>query len=202
MFNRTKDTSSDGAASAPQPSPAKRSAMKSKAPSIISADMVLQGSLNSEGEVQLDGSVEGDIRADSLTIGEDASVEGHVVAETVIVRGKVKGSIRARQVQLAATARIEGDIVHSALSMESGAFFDGNCRNSSDPVADAGKPAANKAPAASAAPAASPSSSTNTSSSSPSSMGSSSGSNPSAPPKSGGSSSNPSLDLPKSKSSS
>ena len=168
--------------------------MKSKAPSIISADMVLQGSLNSEGEVQLDGSVEGDIRADSLTIGEDASVEGNVVAETVIVRGKVKGSIRARQVQLAATARMEGDIVHSALSMESGAFFDGNCRNSSDPVADAGQPAANKAPAASPAPAANASTSSSASSSSASSPSSST---PSAPPKS----SNPSLDLPKSKSS-
>ncbi|GJL98117.1 MAG: hypothetical protein DHS20C06_19340 [Hyphobacterium sp.] len=171
--------------------------MKSKAPSIISADMVLQGSLNSEGEVQLDGSVEGDIRADSLTIGEDASVEGHVVAETVIVRGKVKGSIRARQVQLAATARIEGDIVHSALSMESGAFFDGHCRNSSDPVADAGQPAANRAAATSPAPAANASTSTSTAS-----VSSSSSSAPSAPPKSGASSSNPSLDLPKAKSSS
>jgi cytoskeletal protein CcmA (bactofilin family) len=195
MFNRTKDNSADSAVSAPQPSPSKRSAMKSKAPSIISADMVLQGSLNSEGEVQLDGSVEGDIRADSLTIGEDASVEGHVVAETVIVRGKVKGSIRARQVQLAATARIEGDIVHSALSMESGAFFDGNCRNSADPAADTSQPAANKAPATSPAPAANAPTAANSSSSSASST-------PSAPPKSSASSSNPSLDLPKSKSSS
>ena len=199
MFNRTKDTSSDSAVSAPPP-PAKRSAMKSKAPSIISADMVLQGSLNSEGEVQLDGSVEGDVRAGSLTIGEDASVDGEVIAETVIVRGKVKGSIRARQVQLAATARIEGDIVHSALSMESGAFFDGHCRHSSDPVADASKtpkPAASSSASSSAAP-----------SSAASSTSSSSSSTPSAPPKSSesssssSSSSSPSLDLPKAKSAS
>jgi len=167
--------------------------MKSKAPSIISADMVLQGSINSEGEVQLDGSVEGDIRAGSLTIGEEASVDGEVVAETVIVRGKVKGSIRARQVQLAATARIEGDIVHSALSMESGAFFDGHCRHSSDPVADAGKASGGKAPAAAA------SSSASSASTPPASSSSSSA--PSSPPKASDSSSNPSLDLPKSKSS-
>jgi len=192
MFNRTKENSSDGAASAPQPSPVKRSAMKSKAPSIISADMVLHGSLTSEGEVQLDGSVEGNIRAGSLTIGEEASVDGEVVAETVIVRGKVKGSIRARQVQLAATARIEGDIVHSALSMESGAFFDGHCRHSSDPVADAGKSSGAKAPAA-----ATPSSGSGAATPPPSS--SSSSSSPSSPPKANESSSNPSLDLPKAK---
>ncbi|WP_421791448.1 bactofilin family protein [Hyphobacterium sp.] len=157
--------------------------MKSnKAPSIISADMALSGSLNSEGEVQLDGSVNGDVRAGSLTIGEEASVEGEVVAENVIVRGRVKGSIKARQVQLASTARIEGDIVHSALSMESGAFFDGHCRHSSDPVADAGKKASNDTSGSK------PSSSTSSSSSSSSS----------APPKAtSSSSSSSSLDLPK-----
>lgn len=196
MFNRTKENSSDGAASAPQQPPAKRSAMKSKAPSIISADMVLNGSLSSEGEVQLDGSVEGNIRAGSLTIGEEASVDGEVIAETVIVRGKVKGSIRARQVQLAATARIEGDIVHSALSMESGAFFDGHCRHSSDPVADAGGSSTAKAPAAASTPA----SSSPQSSSSAGSSGSPSPSS-SSPPKASETSSSPSLDLPKAKNS-
>jgi cytoskeletal protein CcmA (bactofilin family) len=160
--------------------------MKSKAPSIISADMVLQGSVNSDGEVQLDGTVEGDLRAGSLTIGEEASVEGEVIAENVIVRGRVKGSIRARQVQLAATARIEGDIVHSSLSMESGAFFDGHCRHSSDPVADSGASGKSSKP-----PSSLPSS--QSSSSAPKSE-SGSGS-------SGSSSSNPSLDLPKAKTS-
>ena len=58
-----------------------------------------------------------------------------------VVRGKVSGSIRARQIQLSSTARIEGDIVHAALSVESGAFFDGHCRHSSDPLKDAPAPA-------------------------------------------------------------
>ena len=120
--------------------------MKSRAPSILSGDLVLTGSIVSEGEVQLDGTVDGDIRAGSLIIGEEAIVTGEVYAETVVIRGKVSGSIRARQVQLTATARIEGDIVHAALSVESGAFFDGNCRHSSDPLAEKGGPSAAAAP--------------------------------------------------------
>jgi cytoskeletal protein CcmA (bactofilin family) len=116
--------------------PQKRSSMKSKAPSILSGDLVLSGSIVSEGEVQLDGTVEGDIRAGSLIIGEEACVNGEVFAETVVIRGRVAGSVRARQVQLAATARIEGDIVHAALSVESGAFFDGHCRHASDPLSE------------------------------------------------------------------
>ncbi|MFN3835287.1 MAG: polymer-forming cytoskeletal protein [Glycocaulis sp.] len=114
--------------------------MKSnKAPSILSADLTIVGSISSEGEVQLDGTVEGDVRAGSLTIGEEASVKGEVVAESVVVRGRIEGSLRARQVQLASTARIEGDIVHATLAVESGAFFDGHCRRASDPLTD--KPA-------------------------------------------------------------
>jgi cytoskeletal protein CcmA (bactofilin family) len=116
----------------------KRSTMKSKAPSILSGDIVITGSIVSDGEVQMDGTVDGDIRAGSLIIGEDSSVNGEVYAETVVIRGKVSGSIRARQVQLASTARIEGDIVHAALSVESGAFFDGNCRHASDPLNETG----------------------------------------------------------------
>ncbi len=108
--------------------------MKSKAPSILSSDLVLTGSIVSDGEIQLDGQVDGDVKAGSLIIGEEASVNGEVQAETVVIRGKVNGSVRARQVQLASTARIEGDIVHAALSVESGAFFDGHCRHSSDPL--------------------------------------------------------------------
>ncbi|MDG2043077.1 MAG: polymer-forming cytoskeletal protein, partial [Maricaulis sp.] len=50
--------------------------MKSRAPSILSSDVVITGSINSEGEVQLDGSVEGDVRAGSLIIGEEAAVTG------------------------------------------------------------------------------------------------------------------------------
>ncbi|PWE17306.1 polymer-forming cytoskeletal protein [Marinicauda salina] len=118
------------------PASTKRSAMKSQAPSILSADLQITGSIMSDGEVQLDGSVDGDVHAGSLTIGEEASVKGEVTAESIVVRGRVEGSLRARQIQLASTARVEGDIVHASLAVESGAYFDGNCHRSSDPLSE------------------------------------------------------------------
>ncbi|MFP4519489.1 MAG: polymer-forming cytoskeletal protein [Oceanicaulis sp.] len=125
--------------------------MKSKAPSILSADLTVTGSIVCEGEVQLDGVVEGDVRAGSLTIGEEATVKGEVVCETVVIRGRVEGSVRARQVQLTSTARVEGDVIHASLAIESGAYFDGHCKRSSDPLSDAKsapKPQQAKAPEA------------------------------------------------------
>jgi cytoskeletal protein CcmA (bactofilin family) len=118
--------------------PSKRSSVMKSAgvPSIISADVTMRGNINSSGEVQFDGTLEGDIRATSLIIGDKASVRGEIVCENVVVRGRVEGGIRARSVALASTAHILGDILHSSLSVESGAHFEGNCRHSDDPLSD------------------------------------------------------------------
>ena len=125
--------------SSAQSAPSKRSsAMKAAGvPSIISADVVVRGNINSIGEVQLDGELEGDVKAATLIVGEKAVVRGEIACEKVTVRGRVEGGIRAKQVALAATSHILGDILHSSLSVESGAHFEGNCRHSDDPLSDA-----------------------------------------------------------------
>jgi cytoskeletal protein CcmA (bactofilin family) len=104
------------------------------APSIISSDMTVNGALNAAGDIQVDGKVDGDITSGSLTVGEKALVNGEILAEEVIVRGKIVGSIRARKVQLCSTCHVEGDIYHQALAVETGAYFEGNCRHSDDPL--------------------------------------------------------------------
>jgi len=107
------------------------------APTIISADMVINGTLASNGDVQIDGQVEGDVRCTGLVIGDKAEVQGEIYAEEVTIRGKVAGRIRARKVTLAATSHVEGDILHEAFAVEAGAFFEGNCRHSDNPLGDA-----------------------------------------------------------------
>ncbi len=132
-------------------------------PSLISGDVIIKGMIEAEGEVQFDGILEGDIRAKGLVIGEGAAVKGEVVADKVKVSGTIEGAIRAGHVELSSSAHVKGDILHSALSIENGARFDGNCRHSDDPMSDSAaarakptpKPAATKPVAAMAAPAAS-----------------------------------------------
>ena len=101
---------------------------KGAAPSIISADLQIVGDMSSGGDLQVDGAVQGDIRSQALTIGESAQVRGSVYAETVRVCGSVIGQIEAKRVELTRTARVTGDILHEVLSIESGAYLEGNCR--------------------------------------------------------------------------
>lgn len=117
-------------------------------PSLISADVVIRGAIESEGEVQFDGEIEGDIRAKALTIGEGARVVGEVIAEKVRVCGTVEGAIRATRVELAAGSLVRGDVMHTALAIEAGAKFEGNVRHSDDPLSDTGTPAPTPMPEA------------------------------------------------------
>jgi cytoskeletal protein CcmA (bactofilin family) len=136
MFSKSKEPE---AAVTPPPAaaPAKRAGRNGGVPSIISAELTVRGTLVSAGDVTIDGKVDGDIRAASLVIGEKAVITGDVFAEEAIVRGRVEGSIRARKVQLCSTCHVEGNILHEAFSVESGAFFEGNCRHTDNPLADA-----------------------------------------------------------------
>src|ERR1043165_8577650 len=80
----------------PPPPHAKRPAAPS-APSIISADLTVQGTVTSAGDIQIDGAVEGDVRAGGLVIGDKAIIQGQIFANEVTVRGRVQGSIRAHK---------------------------------------------------------------------------------------------------------
>jgi cytoskeletal protein CcmA (bactofilin family) len=157
MFSRSKDKDTDKAAApamaAPAPMQGKRPGTRT-APSIISNDLVVHGNMTATGDIQVDGTVEGDIRSQSLTIGEKASITGEIVAEDIVIRGRVIGTIRGRRVQLSSTCHVEGDILHEALAVETGAFFEGNCRHSDDPIGQASSGASLRASAPRPGPAA------------------------------------------------
>lgn len=118
------------------------------APSIVSAGVRIHGNIDSAGDVQLDGTVEGIVRCASLTVGEGGRVKGLIEAESVIIRGTVTGDIRANSLRLEKTARLEGDMVHRSIAIEAGARIGGRIAHAEEPLKSepAGvKPAADSA---------------------------------------------------------
>ena len=97
-------------------------------PSIISIDLSIQGNLSSNGEIQVDGTVNGDISCKALIVGTKGSVSGEVTAQTVRIHGSIKGQVKAKSVFLASTAQMSGDIEHESLAIEPGAFMEGHCK--------------------------------------------------------------------------
>ena len=112
-------------------------------PSMLSTDLTIVGNLRTTGDIQVEGTVEGDIRAHLLTIGESATIKGEVVADDVVINGRIVGRVRGLKVRLTSTARVEGDIIHKTIAIESGAHFEGSVQRQDDPL----NPGAKSAPA-------------------------------------------------------
>lgn len=108
------------------------------APSVLSADLTVVGNIKTEGDIQIEGNIEGDVRAHQLTIGESAVIKGEIVGDDVIVNGRVVGRVRGLRVRLSASARVEGDIIHKTIAIESGAHFEGSVQRQDDPLANGG----------------------------------------------------------------
>jgi cytoskeletal protein CcmA (bactofilin family) len=101
---------------------------KTSVPTIISAGLTVTGNLDSDGEIQVDGVIDGDVKSVHISIGQNGKIVGAVQAERVLIRGCIDGQIRAQEVTLTGTAQVKGDIHHETLSIEPGAMIDGHCR--------------------------------------------------------------------------
>ncbi len=147
-------SSASGPETAPRPTPPAPAAPKAKpAASVMSSDITIVGNVRSSGDIQIEGTVEGDIRAQMLIVGETATVKGEVMAEDVVVHGRVVGRLRGLKVRLSSSARVEGDIVHKTIAIESGAHFEGSVQRQDDPLnQQGGSNAQSSRPAASVQP--------------------------------------------------
>ncbi len=104
------------------------------APSVLSSDLTVTGNLKTSGDIQVEGVVEGDIRAHLLTVGEGATVKGEIIADDIVVNGRIIGRVRGLKVRLTSSARVEGDIIHKTIAIESGAHFEGSVQRQDDPI--------------------------------------------------------------------
>lgn len=128
MFNKTgKSSDEEAGAEAPSLLNANRPAPRT-APSLLGTDLTITGDIVSEGDLQIDGKVIGDIKSVSLTVGEKAQIKGEIVCDKALIHGAVSGRVTAKDVYLSKSAKIVGDIHHDLVAIERGAFVDGQIR--------------------------------------------------------------------------
>jgi len=106
---KTPPSSSGGKSAAPA-APATPAAPKAKpAPSTLSSDLIVTGHMKTTGDIQIEGTVEGDVQAHLLTVGENATVKGEIIADDVVVTGRVIGRVRGLKVRLRPAERRRRD---------------------------------------------------------------------------------------------
>jgi cytoskeletal protein CcmA (bactofilin family) len=89
----------------------------------------LEGRLESTGTFRVDCASKGTLVShETLILGENASVEGEIEGNHVIIAGRFHGTVRAKgRVEIQTKAIVSGEIFTPCLVMEPGALFDGRC---------------------------------------------------------------------------
>jgi len=101
---------------------------------IIGEDVRIKGELEANGNIRLEGMVEGHIAiAGDLLLGEHGKVIGNIAAHNIMVSGKVEGDIKTQgRIEIMTTGHIQGDVTCTALIIDEGGILQGSSTMSVD----------------------------------------------------------------------
>jgi cytoskeletal protein CcmA (bactofilin family) len=121
--------------------PVRTSSPMSTNKNILSSDVEIKGSLKFSNDLIIDGKIEGEVTSDgSLTVGENAFVQGEIRTKSVVLFGRVQGNITvSERCELKSSAVLEGDVVAGTLAIEEGATFMGKSSVGKSAVAAASR---------------------------------------------------------------
>ena len=97
-----------------------------KLESFIGVNSVFKGDIETKGTLRVDGTMEGNVNADWVILGEKASSKGDIKARGIIVGGKVEGNLIAEEiVEIKVKGQVSGDISTNKFTIVEGGIFDG-----------------------------------------------------------------------------
>jgi cytoskeletal protein CcmA (bactofilin family) len=96
---------------------------------LISQGTIIKGDINSNGDIRIDGQVEGTIiTKGKLVVGPTGIVIGEVSCTNADISGSVNAKITVSELlSLKSTAKLNGDISTNKIAIEPGANYTGNC---------------------------------------------------------------------------
>jgi len=105
------------------------SAPSTNGATVIARGVKVEGDFMSQGDVVIDGEVNGHVMTSGLlTVGTDAKLKAEVAADDAVIAGLVEGTLTVKKrLELKATAKILGDVTCETASIEAGAILHGKC---------------------------------------------------------------------------
>ena len=103
--------------------------LNAPAETVVGPSVKIQGDLNSEGNIRIEGQVTGKIKtSQSVFVNQGAVIAADILAGNAVIGGEIQGNLKITgHLFLQGTARIAGDITCSILRVEDGAQFTGKC---------------------------------------------------------------------------
>lgn len=116
-------------------------ASHSPAVNILSEGTKLKGDLNSQTDIRIAGTVEGEAKSKGkLIVTGNGKIVGNVVSADADIAGRVEGEIKvSNKLTLRESAIVDGDLFTKTLIVEEGAQINGSCRMGTDDKSFSGK---------------------------------------------------------------
>ena len=93
---------------------------------VICSGMNVKGVFSGKGDLQVDGTLEGNITIEGATsVSEGAEVSGDITCNIVTVSGQVRGNIISKKLEITATGKVWGDLQVDRLLQHEGGFHNG-----------------------------------------------------------------------------
>ncbi len=111
--------------------------------SIIAAGTTLKGDMTSNGDIRIDGTLEGNIHCTAkVVIGANGVIKGDISGQQADIMGQVTGTIKVKELlQLKGGCNVNGNLFSSKLQIEPSANFNGQCHMSQVGELDLKQPA-------------------------------------------------------------
>jgi cytoskeletal protein CcmA (bactofilin family) len=109
-----------------------------KIDTLVGRQTVITGDVNFRGGLHIEGTIRGNVTADSdnrsvLVLSEHGIIEGDVYVPNLVLNGTVQGDVHAvERVELVAQAKVKGNVYYNLLEMAIGAEVNGNLVHSKD----------------------------------------------------------------------
>jgi len=99
----------------------------SSTPTLISKGCNIEGRIESEVFVRIDGHIKGDVFiGEGLIVGENGLIDGNVHTREIVIFGIVNGTVRADSIDIKSSGKILGELHTNSLQVEKGAIYVGN----------------------------------------------------------------------------
>ena len=103
--------------------------LNSPAETVVGPSVKIQGDLNSEGNIKIEGQVAGKVKTSQGVFAiQGSKIAADILAGNAVIGGEVQGNLKITgHLILQSTAKISGDIAWQVLRVEDGAQFTGKC---------------------------------------------------------------------------
>jgi len=93
---------------------------------MIGEGVTITGTVKANSKVTIQGTVDGDIECNSITISKSGNVKGKIKTDTITVEGKAEGEVNADDVlNIKSTGHVSGKVFYGEIQIEEGGKISG-----------------------------------------------------------------------------